>query len=55
MAEDTKEKIQKLRVTVDPIWISQMDNNGDGHIPKEEYEMNMEFQEKRIRRCRRNA
>ena len=49
MAEDTKDKIEKLRVTVDPDSdIAKMDQNGDGHISKEEYEMNMEFKRKEL-------
>ena len=47
MAEDTKEKINNLRVSVDPE-IAKMDRNGDGHISKEEYEMDMEFKRKKL-------
>jgi len=47
MADDTKEKIEALRVTVDPD-IAKLDRNGDGHISKEEYEMNMEFRRKEL-------
>lgn len=47
MAEETKEKINNLRVSVDPE-IAKMDRNGDGHISKEEYEMDMEFKRKKL-------
>ena len=45
--DDTKEKIEALRVSVDPE-IAKLDRNGDGHISKEEYEMNMEFKRKEL-------
>ena len=45
MADDTKEKIEALRKTVDPE-VAKKDLNGDGHISLEEYEMNMEFKRK---------
>ena len=32
--DDTKEKIEALRVSVDPE-IAKLDRNGDGHISKE--------------------
>ena len=47
MAEETKEKINNLRVSVDPE-IANMDRNGDEHISKEEYEMDMEFKRKKL-------
>ena len=47
MADETKEKIEKLRVSVDPE-IAKLDRNGDGHISIEEYEMNMEFKRKEL-------
>ena len=47
MADETKEKIEALRVSVDPE-IAKMDRNGDGHISKEEYEMDMEFKRKKL-------
>ena len=45
MADETKEKIESLKVSVDPE-VRALDRNGDGHISKEEYEMNMEFKRK---------
>ena len=47
MADDTKEKIEALRKTVDP-QVAAKDLNGDGHISIEEYEMNMEFKRKEL-------
>tara|TARA_B100000989_G_scaffold141357_1_gene105170 strand:- start:10074 stop:10427 length:354 start_codon:yes stop_codon:yes gene_type:complete len=47
MAEETKEKIESLRVSIDPE-IAKLDKNGDGHISKEEYEMEMEFKRKKL-------
>ena len=47
MADDTKEKIEKLKVSVDPE-VGALDRNGDGHISREEYEMNMEFKRKEL-------
>lgn len=47
MADETKEKIEKLKVSVDPE-VGALDRNGDGHISKEEYEMNMEFKRKEL-------
>ena len=47
MADDTKEKIEALRKTVDPE-VAKKDLNGDGHISIEEYEMNMEFKRKEL-------
>lgn len=45
--DDTKDKIEALRVSVDPE-IAKLDRNGDGHISNEEYEMNMEFKRKEL-------
>ena len=47
MADETKEKIEKLKVSVDPE-VGALDRNGDGHISREEYEMNMEFKRKEL-------
>lgn len=47
MADETKEKIESLKVSVDPE-VRALDRNGDGHISKEEYEMNMEFKRKEL-------
>lgn len=47
MADETKEKINALRKTVDPE-VAAKDLNGDGHISLEEYEMNMEFRRKEL-------
>ena len=47
MADDTKEKIESLRVTVDPE-IAKMDLNVDGNIYKEEYAMDMKFKRKKL-------
>ena len=40
MAEDKK------TVTMDPEVVAKADTNGDGHISKEEYEMELEFKRK---------
>ena len=37
---------EKKTVTMDPEVIAKTDTNGDGHISKEEYEMEMEFKRK---------
>ena len=34
--------------TVDPVIAGSKDRNGDGHISKEEYEMDMEFKRKEL-------
>ena len=43
-----KKKLKNLEVSVDPEVGALMDRNGDGHISKEEYEMNMEFKRKEL-------
>ena len=43
--EDTKWNVE---VTVDPEVVQKVDRNGDGHISKEEMEMNLEFKRKEL-------
>jgi hypothetical protein len=47
MADETQQKIEALKVSVDPE-VAKKDLNGDGHISLEEYEMNMEFKRKEL-------
>ena len=46
MAEDKK------KVTIDEDAVAGMDANGDGHISAEEYNMNLEFKRKALRKFR---
>jgi hypothetical protein len=39
---------QKKQVTIDEDAVAGMDANGDGHISKEEYEMELEFRRKAL-------